>query len=374
MCDVVTYLVGEPDPNGPFGAKEAGQGPLLPVMPAIANAIYDAVGVRIDEVPMSPPKVLKAIQAKATGKEPALRADQDAAGAVAGGDRVLTPGPGWEARKTRGLSTNAPPPSLHTRHFRPRSARPSRSASRPARRGAYVAGGTDLYPNMKRRQQTPRRVIDVRRIPELGRRRGGGRGTLVLGAGVTLTQLIRDPAVRAEWPVLAPPLRQFRRRSCRTWARWAATSCSTPAATTTTRASSGGRPSTSASRRTATPAGWRRRRPRCWAVQSSDLAPVMVALGAAVTLVGPTGERTIPASALYRNDGIEYLSKHPDELLARIEVPALAGARASVPQGAPPRGVRFSGAWRGGVVRIDTAGNGDLGRAWWSVRSARVPR
>jgi 4-hydroxybenzoyl-CoA reductase alpha subunit len=70
MCDVTTYLVEHPDPNGPFGAKEAGQGPLLPVIPAVANAIYDAVGVRIDEVPMSPPKVLKALQAKAKGKEP----------------------------------------------------------------------------------------------------------------------------------------------------------------------------------------------------------------------------------------------------------------------------------------------------------------
>ena len=70
MCDVITYLIEDPDPNGPFGAKEAGQGPLNPVMPAIANAIYDAVGVRIDEVPMSPPKVLKAIQAKAKGKDP----------------------------------------------------------------------------------------------------------------------------------------------------------------------------------------------------------------------------------------------------------------------------------------------------------------
>jgi len=70
MCDVVTYLIEDPDPNGPFGAKEAGQGPLNPVMPAIANAIYDAVGVRVDEVPLSPPKVLKAIQAKAKGKEP----------------------------------------------------------------------------------------------------------------------------------------------------------------------------------------------------------------------------------------------------------------------------------------------------------------
>jgi 4-hydroxybenzoyl-CoA reductase alpha subunit len=70
MCDVTTYIIQDPDPNGPFGAKEAGQGPLLPVIPAVANAIYDAVGVRIDEVPMSAPKVLKAIQAKAKGKVP----------------------------------------------------------------------------------------------------------------------------------------------------------------------------------------------------------------------------------------------------------------------------------------------------------------
>jgi 4-hydroxybenzoyl-CoA reductase alpha subunit len=67
MCDVVTYLVEDPDPGGPFGAKEVGQGPLLPVPPAIANAVYDAVGVRIDEIPITPEKVLKALKAKAKG-------------------------------------------------------------------------------------------------------------------------------------------------------------------------------------------------------------------------------------------------------------------------------------------------------------------
>jgi len=70
MCDVVTYLIEDPDPNGPFGAKEVGQGPLLPVMPAVANAVYDAVGVRVDEVPITPEKVLKALRAKAKGEEP----------------------------------------------------------------------------------------------------------------------------------------------------------------------------------------------------------------------------------------------------------------------------------------------------------------
>jgi 4-hydroxybenzoyl-CoA reductase subunit alpha len=68
MPEVFTELVENPDPRGPFGAKEVGQGPLLPIMPAVANAIYDAVGVRIDEVPITPEKVLRALDAKAAGK------------------------------------------------------------------------------------------------------------------------------------------------------------------------------------------------------------------------------------------------------------------------------------------------------------------
>ncbi len=65
-----TFLIETNDPEGPYGAKEAGQGPLLPVMPAVANAIFDAVGVRIDEVPIHPEKVLQALELKARGREP----------------------------------------------------------------------------------------------------------------------------------------------------------------------------------------------------------------------------------------------------------------------------------------------------------------
>ena len=68
--EIETILVERPDPGGPFGAKEAGQGPLLPVPPALANAVYDAVGVRIDEIPITPEKVLKGLALKAQGKEP----------------------------------------------------------------------------------------------------------------------------------------------------------------------------------------------------------------------------------------------------------------------------------------------------------------
>lgn len=69
MCEVKTYLIEDPDPNGPYGAKEVGQGPLLPVPPAVANAVYDAVGVRIDEVPITPEKVLKALREKSRGRD-----------------------------------------------------------------------------------------------------------------------------------------------------------------------------------------------------------------------------------------------------------------------------------------------------------------
>jgi xanthine dehydrogenase molybdopterin-binding subunit B len=68
MPEIFTDLVEHPDPAGPFGAKEVGQGPLLPIMPAVANAVYDAVGVRIDEVPITPDKILRALTLKASGK------------------------------------------------------------------------------------------------------------------------------------------------------------------------------------------------------------------------------------------------------------------------------------------------------------------
>src|SRR5712691_4061636 len=70
MPDVITELIEEPDPHGPFGAKEVGQGPLLPIMPAVANAVYDAVGVRIDEIPVTPEKIMKALAEKKAGREP----------------------------------------------------------------------------------------------------------------------------------------------------------------------------------------------------------------------------------------------------------------------------------------------------------------
>ena len=99
MCDVLTYLVEDADPNGPFGAKEVGQGPLLPVMPAVANAVFDAVGVRVDEVPITPEKVLAALRLKAQGKE--ARFGPTEVPAVEWPDplKVLTPAEGGDGRE-----------------------------------------------------------------------------------------------------------------------------------------------------------------------------------------------------------------------------------------------------------------------------------
>ncbi len=70
MPPVETFLVESIDGEGPFGAKEVGQGPLLPLPPAVANAVYDAVGVRIDELPITPEKVLAALLRRQRGEEP----------------------------------------------------------------------------------------------------------------------------------------------------------------------------------------------------------------------------------------------------------------------------------------------------------------
>ncbi len=91
MPPVTTYLIEDPEPRGPFGAKEVGQGPLLPIMPAVANALYDALGVRIDQVPIQPYMVLKALDNQAKGKE--ARFGPATFPAIDYGERLIVPTP-----------------------------------------------------------------------------------------------------------------------------------------------------------------------------------------------------------------------------------------------------------------------------------------
>lgn len=195
--------------------------------------------------------------------------------------------------------------------------------------GQFVAGGTDLYPNMKRRQQVPKSVISVMRLQELNQIAGDGASGLRIGASITLTEICEHPIINRDYPVVAK----------------AARTISTPLL-----------------RNMGTIGGnllldtrcnyydqnyeWRKGinfclkkdgdvcwvapgSSKCWAVQSSDLVPVMVAIGAKLRFASTLSERIVDAAGLYNDDGIDYLRKRPDELLVDIQLPPTNGWRAS---------------------------------------------
>jgi CO/xanthine dehydrogenase Mo-binding subunit len=102
MPEVEVALIEDPDPNCPYGAKEVGQGPLLPVMPALANAIHDAVSVRIDEVPITPEKVLRALEKKAKGETPRVGPESFPAVPYPEPTFVLPPWEGGDGNELKG--------------------------------------------------------------------------------------------------------------------------------------------------------------------------------------------------------------------------------------------------------------------------------
>src|SRR5260370_30485675 len=99
--------------------------------------------------------------------------------------------------------------------------------------------------------------------------------------------------------------------------------------------------------------------PRCWAVSSSDSAPAALALNAEVTLQGVQGTRRMAAAALYRDDGIDYTTKRPDEVITAVHLPALRGRMTSAywklrrrpAFDFPILGVAVALAWDDGAVR-----------------------
>ncbi|MDH3255835.1 MAG: molybdopterin-dependent oxidoreductase, partial [Acidobacteriota bacterium] len=110
MPPVTSYLIEDPDPRGPFGAKEVGQGPLLPVIPALANSIFDAVGVRIDQVPIHPHMILRALGGRRQGGE--LRFGPRRFPDIDFGETLIVPTPaeggdGKAAADTRSQSSTA---------------------------------------------------------------------------------------------------------------------------------------------------------------------------------------------------------------------------------------------------------------------------
>ncbi|HLW47462.1 MAG TPA: xanthine dehydrogenase family protein subunit M [bacterium] len=195
--------------------------------------------------------------------------------------------------------------------------------------GMAVAGGTDLYPNMKRRQFEPKTLVGLRRIPELARLSGGGGRGITVGACVTLTQLALHPDIRGGYRALAlaagavstPPLRNMGTIGGNLCLD---TRCNYYNQTFHWRKSIGFCMKKDGDICLVAPGST-----RCWAISSTDTAPVAIALGAQLRLVGPAGERVIPAAAFYRDDGIQYLAKAPDELLVDVILPPADGWRST---------------------------------------------
>jgi 4-hydroxybenzoyl-CoA reductase subunit beta len=188
-----------------------------------------------------------------------------------------------------------------------------------------VAGGTDLYPNMKRRLFTPRKLVGLHGIDTL--KRVEVNGSVTIGAGVTLTQLSRHPAIVEQYPALATAAGLVSTPQLRNMGTIGGNLCIDTRCTYYNQTEPWREALSYCMKKDGHICWVAPGSPRCWAVSSSDTAPVMIALGASVRLVGPQGERVIPAQALYNNDGIDYLTKTPDEVLADIQLPNAAGVR-----------------------------------------------
>jgi 4-hydroxybenzoyl-CoA reductase subunit beta len=215
------------------------------------------------------------------------------------------------------------------RYFAPRSiadALAIRSDAGPD--GAYVAGGTDLYPNMKRRQQTPKAVVGLSRIAELATLEERG-GQLTLGAGALLSTVENDLRVRRDYSGLAhavaeistPPLRNMGTLGGNLLLD---TRCNYYDQNLEWRQAIDFCMKKDGAICWVAPGS-----PKCLAVQSADTVPVLIAMGARAVLASREGEREIAVEDLYRNDGIDYVTKRPDELLTRILLPKPNGWRAS---------------------------------------------
>jgi len=193
-------------------------------------------------------------------------------------------------------------------------------------RAMFVAGGTDLYPKLKRRQFEIDTVIGLDFLPRTIR---NGSTECVIDAGVTLSAAAHDAYLSAAFPgyaqaaglVSSPPLRNagtIGGNLC------VDTRCNYYDMTYEWRKAAGFCLKKDGDICLVAPSS-----PRCWAVSSSDTAPMAMALGGVVTLAGVDGERELPVASLYRDDGIQYMAKQPSEVVTGLHLRRTAATRSA---------------------------------------------
>src|SRR5947199_3198668 len=187
-----------------------------------------------------------------------------------------------------------------------------------------VAGGTDLWPNMKRRHQQATTVVSLMGIPGLaGIDVNGG---IHIGATTLLSDVVAHPAVRERYPAFAAAVQSISSPPLRNMGTIGGNLCVDTRCTYYNQTEEWRR-SIDYCMKAAGEICWvATSSPRCWAHTATDSAPMASALGAKVKLVSREGERMIPLDDLYRDDGIQYLAKRPDEILTGLYLPAGATA------------------------------------------------
>src|ERR1700694_4811328 len=204
-------------------------------------------------------------------------------------------------------------------YLRPKTAREAAAmAANLGPRAMFVAGGTDLFPTLKRRQFEIDTLIALDFLP---REVHNGSTECVVGAGVTLAAASMDEHLHQNFAGYAegagvgasPPLRNAGTAGGNLCVD---TRCNYYDMTYEWRKAAGFCMKKDGDICLVAPSS-----SRCWAVSSSDTAPMAIALGGVVSLTGPDGERELPVSVLYRDDGIDYMGKQPTEVITSLRVP-----------------------------------------------------
>jgi len=190
-----------------------------------------------------------------------------------------------------------------------------------------LAGGTDLIPNMKRRQQVPATVIGLRGIAALSQL--AVRDEVDIGAGVTLTTLVRDDRIRQQFPGLWQAVAQIATPLLRNMGTIGGNICLDTRCTYYDQSYEWRQAIDFCMKKDGSTCWVATSSDRCLAVSSTDAAPALMALGATVRLVSAGGTRDLALGHLYVNDGMHYLTRRPDEILTAVHLPAPDGWRST---------------------------------------------
>jgi 4-hydroxybenzoyl-CoA reductase subunit beta len=190
-----------------------------------------------------------------------------------------------------------------------------------------IAGGTDLLPNMKRRQQVPPLLVSLRHVCELTRT-SVGEG-LTIGAGTTLTDLVKRVRGQAPYNSLLQAAASVATPHLRNMGTLGGNLCLDTRCNYYDQNYEWRKAIDFCMKKDGKICWVATGSPKCLAVSSTDTAPALLALDATVTLVSADGTRDVRISNLYRNDGIHYLTRQPHELVTSIALPNLTGWRST---------------------------------------------